>query len=99
MLAAIKRLPAKESYDRVFRMRRAMQCSLSHQLLPKDQQTKPEEVRRPTSQAEMVAIHKAMAVANTAQDTPYLSTIIKEIEAENKERADLESLTVQPKRR
>lgn len=33
------------------------------------------------------------------QDTPYLSNILKEIEAENKERADLESLTVQPKRR
>ncbi|KAL8939926.1 MAG: hypothetical protein Q9216_003083 [Gyalolechia sp. 2 TL-2023] len=40
---ALKRLPPKEAYDRVFRLRRAFQCSLSHQLLPKDQQTKPEE--------------------------------------------------------
>lgn len=40
---ALKRLPPKEAYDRVFRMRRAFQCSLQHQLLPKDQWTKPEE--------------------------------------------------------
>lgn len=61
-MLALKRLPPKEAYDRVFRLRRAFQvrwqsspqrlghltnpqCSLSHQLLPKDQQTKPEEVR------------------------------------------------------
>ncbi|KFX88472.1 hypothetical protein O988_09010 [Pseudogymnoascus sp. VKM F-3808] len=70
VLQAIKRLPPKESYDRVFRLRRAFQCSLSHQLLPKEQQTPPEE------------------------DTPYLSPIIREIEAELKERNDLDSLVV-----
>ncbi|MCJ1255543.1 Cytochrome b-c1 complex subunit 7 [Lignoscripta atroalba] len=43
VLLALKRLPPKEAYDRVFRLRRAFQCSLAHQLLPKDQQTKPEE--------------------------------------------------------
>ncbi|KAF9637378.1 Cytochrome d ubiquinol oxidase 14kDa subunit [Lasiodiplodia theobromae] len=67
---ALKRLPPKEAYDRVFRMRRAFQCSLAHQLLPKEQQTKPEE------------------------DTPYLSPIIAEIEAEIKEREDLEAMVV-----
>jgi ubiquinol-cytochrome c reductase subunit 7 len=62
VLLALKRLPPKEAYDRVFRMRRAFQvcsldifvsiqvltyeqCSLAHQLLPKSEQTKPEEVR------------------------------------------------------
>ena len=87
VMLALKRLPPKEAYDRVFRLRRAFQvymfppppftlfflfntdgirhkkqnkkkkknanleqinptkCSLAHQLLPKDQQTKPEEVR------------------------------------------------------
>ncbi|KAF8453484.1 cytochrome b-c1 complex subunit 7 [Terfezia claveryi] len=40
---ALKRLPPKASYDRVYRMRRAMQCSLSHTLLPPNEQTKPEE--------------------------------------------------------
>jgi len=67
---ALKRLPPKEAYDRVFRLRRAFQCSLSHQLLPKEEQTKPEE------------------------DIQYLSPIIREIEAEKKERADLESLVI-----
>ncbi|PQE27568.1 ubiquinol-cytochrome c reductase complex 14 kDa protein [Rutstroemia sp. NJR-2017a BBW] len=70
VLLAISRLEKKEAYDRVFRMRRAMQCSLSHTLLPKEEQTKPEE------------------------DYPYLSPIIAEIQAEHKERADLESLTI-----
>ncbi|OKL58931.1 hypothetical protein UA08_05771 [Talaromyces atroroseus] len=40
---AIKRLPPKEAYDRVFRLRRAFQCSISHTLLPAAEQTKPEE--------------------------------------------------------
>ncbi|KAJ5474631.1 Ubiquinol-cytochrome c reductase complex 14 kDa protein [Penicillium sp. IBT 31633x] len=40
---AIKRLPAKAAYDRVFRIRRAFQCSISHTLLPANEQTKPEE--------------------------------------------------------
>ncbi|KAJ9623574.1 Cytochrome b-c1 complex subunit 7 [Taxawa tesnikishii (nom. ined.)] len=70
VLLALKRLPPKEAYDRVFRMRRAFQCSLSHQLLPKEEQTKPEE------------------------DYPYLSPIIKEIEAERAEREDLEAMVI-----
>ncbi|KAF2142454.1 uncharacterized protein K452DRAFT_286867 [Aplosporella prunicola CBS 121167] len=74
VLLALKRLPPKEAYDRVFRMRRAFQCSLSHQLLPKEQHTKPEE------------------------DTPYLTPIIEEIEAELKEREDLESMVVKKKK-
>ncbi|RAH61884.1 ubiquinol-cytochrome c reductase complex 14 kDa protein [Aspergillus piperis CBS 112811] len=40
---ALKRLPPKEAYDRVFRIRRAFQCSISHTLLPASEQTKPEE--------------------------------------------------------
>ncbi|KAF2690780.1 hypothetical protein K458DRAFT_326648 [Lentithecium fluviatile CBS 122367] len=67
---ALKRLPPKDAYDRVFRLRRAFQCSVSHQLLPKNEWTKQEE------------------------DTPYLSNIIQEIEAEMKEREDLEALVV-----
>ncbi|KAG9685951.1 hypothetical protein KCU95_g12006, partial [Aureobasidium melanogenum] len=70
VLLALKRLPPKEAYDRVFRMRRAFQCSLSHQLLPKNEQTKPEE------------------------DIPYLSPIIKEIEAERRERMDLDAMVI-----
>ncbi|KAM0715354.1 hypothetical protein Q7P37_008852 [Cladosporium fusiforme] len=43
MQRAMKRLTPKESYDRVFRMRRAFQCSLAHQLLPKAEWTKAED--------------------------------------------------------
>ncbi|KAL8853232.1 MAG: hypothetical protein Q9221_001966 [Calogaya cf. arnoldii] len=70
VMLALKRLPPKEAYDRVFRLRRAFQCSLSHQLLPKDQQTKPED------------------------DYLYLTPYIKEIEAESRERGDLEAMVV-----
>ncbi|KAK7208571.1 ubiquinol-cytochrome c reductase complex 14 kDa protein [Myxozyma melibiosi] len=40
---AINRLPPKEYYDRVFRIRRAHQLSLMHQLLPKEEYLKPED--------------------------------------------------------
>jgi hypothetical protein len=45
VLKALKRLPPQVAYDRVYRLRRALQCSVTHKLLPKDQWTKPEEVR------------------------------------------------------
>lgn len=41
---ALKRLSPKESYDRIFRIRRAVQCSYQQKVLPKDEWTKPEEV-------------------------------------------------------
>ncbi|KAI0509428.1 cytochrome b-c1 complex subunit 7 [Xylaria bambusicola] len=43
VILALKRLPPQEAYDRVYRLRRAIQCSVTHKLLPKDQWTKPEE--------------------------------------------------------
>ncbi|ORY65532.1 cytochrome b-c1 complex subunit 7 [Pseudomassariella vexata] len=43
VLKALKRLPPQMAYDRVYRLRRAQQCSLMQKLLPKDQWTKPEE--------------------------------------------------------
>ncbi|KAF2740690.1 14 kDa subunit of cytochrome bd ubiquinol oxidase [Polyplosphaeria fusca] len=67
---ALKRLPPKEAYDRVFRLRRAFQCSVTHHLLPKEEWTKPDE------------------------DRPYLTNIIEEIEAEYKEREDLEAMII-----
>lgn len=45
VLKALKRLPPKEAYDRVYRLRRAFQCSATHKLLPKSEWTKQEEVR------------------------------------------------------
>ncbi|KAG5438982.1 hypothetical protein PCANB_002312 [Pneumocystis canis] len=43
MEIALKRLPKLESYDRVYRLRIAMQCSLTHTLLPKNEWLKAEE--------------------------------------------------------
>ncbi|KAI5813453.1 ubiquinol-cytochrome c reductase complex 14 kDa protein [Pyronema omphalodes] len=40
---ALKRLPPRLVYDRMFRQRRAMQCSLAQTVLPKEEQTKPED--------------------------------------------------------
>ncbi|OAL48684.1 14 kDa subunit of cytochrome bd ubiquinol oxidase [Pyrenochaeta sp. DS3sAY3a] len=36
---ALKRLSPQEAYERVFRLRRALQLSMSHQLLPKEEWT------------------------------------------------------------
>ncbi|ERT01787.1 ubiquinol-cytochrome c reductase subunit 7 [Sporothrix schenckii 1099-18] len=68
--AAIKRLPAQENYDRIYRMRRAVQLSIQHKLLPKEQWTKAEE------------------------DVPYLGPLIEQIEAEIKERHELDNVEI-----
>jgi ubiquinol-cytochrome c reductase subunit 7 len=70
-----------------------LQASLSHRLLPKEEHTKPEEV--PYSSHRV--IRNARQTNNALQDIPYLSPIIAEIEAEGKERFDLESLAVKKK--
>lgn len=40
---ALKRLTDKETFDRNFRMRRAVMLSARYETLPKDQHTKPED--------------------------------------------------------
>ncbi|KAG5925607.1 Cytochrome b-c1 complex subunit 7 [Claviceps africana] len=67
---ALGRLSPKESYDRIYRIRRSVQCSYQHKLLPQDQWTKAEE------------------------DTPYLSEIINQVEAELAEKDALDSMSV-----
>jgi ubiquinol-cytochrome c reductase subunit 7 len=67
---ALKRLSPKESYDRVYRIRRAVQLSIQHKLLPKEEWTKPSE------------------------DVPYLQPLIAQIEAAQKEKEALDTLTV-----
>lgn len=71
MQTALSRLDAKARYDRIFRIRRAVQCSLSHKLLPKAEWTKPDADHR------------------------YLSPIIALVEAEQAEKAALDTMTVQ----
>ncbi|KAK8056882.1 ubiquinol-cytochrome c reductase subunit 7 [Apiospora rasikravindrae] len=70
VLKALKRLPPQEAYDRVYRLRRAVQCSVTAKILPKEQWTKPEE------------------------DKPYLKPLIEQLKAEEKEKEDLDSLTI-----
>lgn len=41
---ALRRLPEGQYNDRVFRIKRALDLSMKHQILPKDQWTKYEEV-------------------------------------------------------
>ncbi|KAK4224731.1 cytochrome b-c1 complex subunit 7 [Podospora fimiseda] len=43
VLQALRRLPPKEAYDRIYRLRRATQISLQQKVLPKNEWTKPEE--------------------------------------------------------
>jgi ubiquinol-cytochrome c reductase subunit 7 len=43
---ALRRLPAEQQYERVYRIATAMQLSLSHKLLPKNEQMTPENVGR-----------------------------------------------------
>ncbi|CAJ2502803.1 Uu.00g101970.m01.CDS01 [Anthostomella pinea] len=69
-ILALQRLPPQASYDRVYRLRRAIQCSLRHKLLPKEEWTKPEE------------------------DVPYLTPLIEKIRAQEKEKADLDAMTI-----
>lgn len=41
---ALRRLPEDQYNERMFRLKRAMDLSMKHQILPKDQWTKYEEV-------------------------------------------------------
>ncbi|TPX06902.1 uncharacterized protein E0L32_002398 [Thyridium curvatum] len=43
VLKALKRLPPQTAYERTYRLRRAVQLSVQHKLLPKSQWTKPEQ--------------------------------------------------------
>lgn len=70
MLKALKRLPPRQSYDRVFRLRRATQLSLQQKVLPRAEWTKPED------------------------DKPYIAPLLAALEAEAREREDLDALTV-----
>ncbi|KAM5352597.1 hypothetical protein ACJ41O_005319 [Fusarium nematophilum] len=57
---ALKRLSNRESYERIYRIRRAVQCSIQHKLLPKEQwTTKAQDVPYLQPVIEQVAAEKA----------------------------------------
>lgn len=71
VLKALKRLPPQEAYDRVYRLRRAMQCSSTAKILPKSEWTKPEEVRNgPEPPYEKSSSCLARAPNDDDDDTP-----------------------------
>ena len=43
---ALKRLSDKEAFDRTFRLRRAIQLNLNHDVLSASEQTKSEQVKK-----------------------------------------------------
>jgi ubiquinol-cytochrome c reductase subunit 7 len=64
---------------------------MAHQLLPKEEWTKPDEVRTPWGAASLDA--------NMLQDVPYLSDLITDIETEMAEREDLEAMVITKRNR
>ncbi|KAM3460820.1 hypothetical protein NHJ6243_005616 [Beauveria neobassiana] len=101
---AIKRLSSQESYDRIYRIRRATQCSYQHKLLPKEDWTKPEDVSpppplllpssllRPSINEERK--EKERKLTGEKQDTPHLRNLVAQVEAELAEKDALDSMTV-----
>lgn len=121
MQRAMKRLSPKESYDRVYRMRRAFQvlksehgeiadcsdntcsarlhtsCSPRRNGLSQRRYYHPSQPPNPPTQRpihERPRSAKGILLTYTAQDVPYISPIIKELEAEKTERQDLETMVI-----
>ncbi len=67
VLKALKRLPPRQSYDRIFRIRRATQLSLQQKILPRADWTKPEEDKPYVSR--LIAAIKAEKSERAALDT------------------------------
>ncbi|CAN8105660.1 unnamed protein product [Discula destructiva] len=67
MQTALARLDAKTRYDRIFRIRRAVQCSIAHRLLPRAEWTKPENDERYLSP--VIALIEAEKAEKAALDT------------------------------
>lgn len=111
VLLALKRLPPKEAYDRVFRLRRAFQVRLPMQ--ESDTNLSPRGFANTRSVLSCPPIapggpadyaRRCMSlnlcgsgtvILQAIQDYPYLTPIIKEIESESRERGDLESMVIQ----
>lgn len=92
---ALKRLTPKETYDRVYRIRRATQCSYQHKLLAKADWTKPEDVCfAPRFQAIYIYEKQQMTNRTLLQDISYLQPLVTQIEAELAEKDALDSASV-----
>lgn len=70
----------------------SVQCSIAHQLLPKHEWTKPADVCQ--NKQHLPSPNHPHTNSHSSQDYPYLSPIIRAIETEQTERADLESMQI-----
>jgi ubiquinol-cytochrome c reductase subunit 7 len=95
---ALKRLNNRESYERIYRIRRAVQCSYQHKLLPKEQWTTTAQVRKKKTWSPLTlgngdTDHEGLP-ANATQDVRYLQPLIDEVAAEKAEKNELDSIAV-----
>lgn len=83
----MNRLTPEEKYDRAYRIRVAINQSMLHSDLPKDQWLQPEQVRQPSFVERLVcADNKLLIFHFSQQDKRYLTDHIRQIEQENEER-------------
>ena len=54
---AIRRLPEEEQYQRLFRLKRALDLSMKKAVLPQEQWTKPEEVSHATNSSCLCGVY------------------------------------------
>ena len=54
---AIRRLPEEEQYQRLFRLKRALDLSMKKTILPQEQWTKPEEVSLTTNSSCLCGVY------------------------------------------
>ncbi|OJT14125.1 Cytochrome b-c1 complex subunit 7 [Trametes pubescens] len=90
---ALARLTPREEYDRAFRFKRASQCSVLHDNLPKDQWLKPEEVCNSSQTSTLLPAH-----TGPPQDVRYLKPLVEEVEKEDLERRKWDTIAVERRR-
>lgn len=109
MQTALKRLRPQEAYDRVFRLRRAFQvrpnqtfrtrqASLIYGSSPCPTSSCPRRSGPRLRMYEYRHYHQHQTLT-MHKDTPYLSELITDIEAEMHEREDLEAMVIQKRQK
>ena len=79
---AIRRLPETEKNLRLYRIKRALDLTLKHAILPREQWTKEEEVS---------SLLFCIQNSHTFQDIMYLKPYLEEVVRENNERKKWET--------
>lgn len=77
---AIRRLPEHEKNLRLYRLKRALDLTIKHAILPREQWTKPEEVQWPAKVSMLM-----LSLLPHLQDIMYLKPYLEEVVRENNE--------------